>query len=102
MTAVRAPAGYEPTGGAVDEAFDADGAVRPAYAGVLAALEELERDYRVGNVAASDYRALRAELAGSAVLALKDAEEEERALDALIEREVAALRGQRAAPAGRE
>lgn len=39
MTAVGAPAGYEPTGGAVDEAFDADGAVRPAYAGVLAALE---------------------------------------------------------------
>ncbi|MDP8968738.1 MAG: circularly permuted type 2 ATP-grasp protein, partial [Actinomycetota bacterium] len=39
MTAVRAPAGYEPTGGAVDEAFDADGAVRRVYAGVLAALE---------------------------------------------------------------
>jgi uncharacterized circularly permuted ATP-grasp superfamily protein len=39
MRAVGAPAGYEPTGGAVDEAFDADGAVRPAYAGVLAALE---------------------------------------------------------------
>ena len=33
------PAGYEPTGGAVDEAFDADGGVRPAYAGVLAALQ---------------------------------------------------------------
>lgn len=33
------PAGYEPTGGAVDEAFDADGAVRPGYAEVLAALQ---------------------------------------------------------------
>ena len=33
------PAGYEPTGGAVDEVFDADGGVRPAYAGVLAALQ---------------------------------------------------------------
>jgi len=31
--------GYEPTGGAVDEVFDADGGVRPAYAGVLAALQ---------------------------------------------------------------
>ena len=37
--AATAPLGYAPTGGAVDEAFDADGAVRPAYAGVLAALE---------------------------------------------------------------
>ena len=39
MTTIRAPASYEPTSGAVDEAFDAKGAVRPAYAGVLAALE---------------------------------------------------------------
>ena len=39
MTTVEMPAGYAPTGGAVDEAFDAGGAVRPAYAGVLAALE---------------------------------------------------------------
>ena len=39
MTTVDAPTGYEPTGGAVDEAFDADGAVRPAYAAALAALE---------------------------------------------------------------
>ena len=38
MTTIGAPASYEPTGGAVDEAFDSDGAVRPAYAGVLAAL----------------------------------------------------------------
>jgi carboxylate-amine ligase len=40
MTALPAPDTYEPTGGAVDEAFDAAGAVRPAYAGVLAALDE--------------------------------------------------------------
>ncbi|HEV2777020.1 MAG TPA: circularly permuted type 2 ATP-grasp protein, partial [Solirubrobacteraceae bacterium] len=39
MTAVEMPAGYAPTGGAVDETFDAEGAVRPAYAAVLAALE---------------------------------------------------------------
>jgi uncharacterized circularly permuted ATP-grasp superfamily protein len=39
MTTVPMPPGYAPTGGAVDEAFDADGAVRPAYAGVLTALE---------------------------------------------------------------
>ncbi|MEY2517537.1 MAG: hypothetical protein QOJ89_4895 [bacterium] len=39
MSNVAAPTGYEPTGGAVDEAFDADGAVRPAYAAVLFALE---------------------------------------------------------------
>ncbi|HWC25852.1 MAG TPA: circularly permuted type 2 ATP-grasp protein [Solirubrobacteraceae bacterium] len=36
--AAPAPPSYRPTGGAVDEAFDADGAVRPPYAGVLAAL----------------------------------------------------------------
>ena len=39
MTAVGTPAGYEPTNGAVDEAFADGGAVRPAYADVLAALE---------------------------------------------------------------
>ncbi len=39
MTTIRTSAGYEPTGGAVDEAFDADGEARPAYAGVLAALD---------------------------------------------------------------
>ncbi|MDX6675956.1 MAG: hypothetical protein QOE31_8 [Solirubrobacteraceae bacterium] len=39
MTATAAPAGYEPTGGAVDEAFASDGSVRPAYAVVLAALQ---------------------------------------------------------------
>ena len=39
MTAVGTPASYEPTGAAVDEAFGAGGTVRPAYAGVLAALE---------------------------------------------------------------
>jgi len=38
VTAVRAPAGYTPTGGAFDEAFHADGAVRRAYAAVLGAL----------------------------------------------------------------
>jgi uncharacterized circularly permuted ATP-grasp superfamily protein len=39
MTTVRVPAGYEPTDGAVDEAFERSGAVRPAYAAVLAALD---------------------------------------------------------------
>ncbi|MDX6683137.1 MAG: hypothetical protein QOG94_3176 [Solirubrobacteraceae bacterium] len=39
MATVAAPAGYAPTGGAIDEAFDADGGARAAYAGVLAALE---------------------------------------------------------------
>ncbi|HUR85951.1 MAG TPA: circularly permuted type 2 ATP-grasp protein [Solirubrobacteraceae bacterium] len=39
MSAVEAPTGYEPTGGAVDEAYDAGGAARPGYADVLAALE---------------------------------------------------------------
>ena len=39
MITVSMPPGYAPTGGAVDEAFDADGALRPAYAAVLAALE---------------------------------------------------------------
>ena len=38
MTTAEMPAGYAPTGGAVDEAFDDNGAARPAYAGVLAAL----------------------------------------------------------------
>lgn len=38
MTRLAAPAGYEPTGGAVDEAFDADGAARPPYDAVLGAL----------------------------------------------------------------
>ena len=40
MTVARAPAGYEPTGGAVDEAFGDDGAVRPVYTAVIEALEE--------------------------------------------------------------
>ena len=39
MTTLRAPAGYGATGRARDEAFDGEGGVRPAYAGVLAALE---------------------------------------------------------------
>jgi uncharacterized circularly permuted ATP-grasp superfamily protein len=39
MTTAGMPAGYEPTGGAVDEAFAADGTVRPAYGEVLAALD---------------------------------------------------------------
>jgi uncharacterized circularly permuted ATP-grasp superfamily protein len=39
VTTVGAPADYRPTGGALDEAFDGDGAVRRAYAAVLAALE---------------------------------------------------------------
>jgi uncharacterized circularly permuted ATP-grasp superfamily protein len=39
MRTVVAPAGYEPSGGAIDEAFDVEGGVRPAYVGVLAALE---------------------------------------------------------------
>jgi carboxylate-amine ligase len=39
VTTVDMPAGYEPAGGAVDEAFDAGGPVRPAYASVLAALD---------------------------------------------------------------
>ncbi|MDP1847511.1 MAG: circularly permuted type 2 ATP-grasp protein [Solirubrobacteraceae bacterium] len=39
MAAVGTPAGYAPTNGAVDEAFHPGGAVRPVYAGVLAALE---------------------------------------------------------------
>jgi len=37
--AIGAPPGYEPTGGAVDEAFEAGGGVRDTYAGVFAALE---------------------------------------------------------------
>jgi uncharacterized circularly permuted ATP-grasp superfamily protein len=40
VTTVGAPASYQPTGGAADEAFDAAGAVRPAYADVLAALAQ--------------------------------------------------------------
>ena len=39
MTVVGRPAGYEVTGGAVDEAFESDGTLRPAYAGVFGALE---------------------------------------------------------------
>jgi uncharacterized circularly permuted ATP-grasp superfamily protein len=39
VTTAETPTGYEPTGGAVDEAFDADGVARAAYAGVLAALQ---------------------------------------------------------------
>jgi len=39
MTMVGEPLGYEPTGGAVDEAYDARGAVRPAYDAVLSALD---------------------------------------------------------------
>jgi uncharacterized circularly permuted ATP-grasp superfamily protein len=39
MTAAGTPASYEPSGATVDEAFGTGGTVRPAYAGVLAAVE---------------------------------------------------------------
>ena len=39
MAAVGAPAGYAPTNGAIDEAFEPGGAVRRVYADVLAAVE---------------------------------------------------------------
>ncbi len=74
-----------------------DGALSERKEVALSALEELERDYRVGSLEEADYRALRAELAGSAVLALKAEAELERTLDALVEEEVAARRGRAAA-----
>lgn len=57
MTAVRAPAGYAPTGGAIDETFDRDGAARPAYAGVLSALEAVSPAAAVERIGAGVRRA---------------------------------------------
>jgi carboxylate-amine ligase len=54
---VGVPAGYEPTGGAVDEAFDAAGAARPAYAGVLAALQAATPAAAAESIAAGIERA---------------------------------------------
>ena len=56
MAAVGTPAGYEPTGGAVDEAFGEDGAARPAYPAVLAALEAASPAAAAAQIAAGVQR----------------------------------------------
>ncbi len=56
MTTIGPPARYEPTNGAVDEAFGAGGAVRPAYAGVLAALDAASPSAVAASIAAGVQR----------------------------------------------
>ena len=52
MTIAVRPAGYEPTGGAVDEAFGFDGSIHPAYGGVLDALEAASPAAAAASIAA--------------------------------------------------
>lgn len=56
------------------------------------ALREVEFDYRLGNLEAADYEALRGRYEERALAALQARYSRERALDALIDRQLAALR----------
>lgn len=57
-----------------------------------AALQDVEFDYQLGNLADDDYRALRERYTRRALAALKSRYEHERALDDAIEAQVRALR----------
>lgn len=60
------------------------------------ALRDVDFDYRLGNLEAGDYAALREMYERHALVALKARVERERAADALIDRELARLRAQQA------
>jgi hypothetical protein len=60
------------------------------------ALREVDFDYRLGNLEASDYAALREKYERHALVALKARVERERAADKLIDQELARLRAQQA------
>lgn len=58
----------------------------------LAALHDVEFDYRVGKLSDADYQTLRARLKAQAITALKDYDEQVRMVDDAIEDQVRALR----------
>ncbi len=63
------------------------------------ALREVEFDYTLGNLESDDYKELRGRYEGRALAALKTRYQREQELDALIERQLDALRQTEAAPA---
>jgi hypothetical protein len=58
------------------------------------ALRELEFDYRLGNLEATDYAALRERYEARALATLQSRSSHERALDALIDRQLEVLRAE--------
>lgn len=69
-----------------------DWAVDDAKEVALGALRDLERDHQAGNLAEGDYRALRTDLEIQAIRVLRVEDEEQRALDARLEADIAWLR----------
>jgi hypothetical protein len=65
------------------------------------ALRDVDFDYRLGNLDETDYLALRDRYEERALAALKTRYERERALDALIDEQLAALRGSKPPAAAR-
>jgi hypothetical protein len=65
------------------------------------ALRDVDFDYRLGNLDEADYVALRDRYEERALAALKTRYEREQALDALIDEQVAALRGRQRPAAAR-
>lgn len=59
-----------------------------------AALQEIELDYRLGNLAEPDYRSLRERYVRRAFLAMKSRHEREQELDDVIEEQLRQLREQ--------
>jgi nitrate reductase beta subunit len=57
-----------------------------------AALQEVELDYQLGNLAETDYRSLRTRYMRRAVLAMKSRREREQELDELIEEQLRTLK----------
>jgi len=57
-----------------------------------AALQEIELDYQLGNLAESDYRSLRERYVWRAALAMKSREAREQELDGVIEEQVRRMR----------
>lgn len=72
-----------------------DGVLAEQRESALAAIAELDRDYRVGNLVESDYQGLRQELEARAIGLLKAEDEQARTVDAAIEEAVAHLRDRR-------
>lgn len=76
--------------------------IRERREAALAALHDVEFDYRVGKLSDEDYQALRTRLKAQAITALKEYDEQGRAVDDEIEGAVRALRVSRAQSLSRE
>jgi hypothetical protein len=79
------PPGAEPEPGATGEMSERESAARQA-------LLDVDFDYHLGNLDEEDYSQLRDRYEERALVALKSRYERERELDALIEKQVAALK----------